>query len=63
LADPGGAQSFTLKIEKCNFIKWINKPHIAVEFETINDDGRRNEANMLRPQIAVTLQKCTRFNP
>ncbi|NRP74837.1 hypothetical protein ILFOPFJJ_05760 [Ensifer psoraleae] len=53
--DPTGPEHLAFEPEVTDFVVGIDDPHRAVEFETIDDLRRGDEADMLRPQVAVAL--------
>jgi hypothetical protein len=55
LAGPGDSQSFALETEEREFIQRVAGAEPIVEFEAIDDADRISEPDVLRTQIAVSV--------
>ena len=46
-ADPGGSQPLAFEAEIGDFVEGVEDSQVAVEFKAVDEDGLRQEADML----------------
>lgn len=61
-ACPCGAEPVAFEAQECNLIEWIDRPQARIEFEAIDDPHRIAEPDMLRPQVAMSIDDATVAN-
>ena len=52
---PCSTEPDTFQAQKCDLVEWIDRPQARIELEAIDDSDRLAEPNVLRAQVAVTV--------
>ena len=54
-ADPTGTEELAFQGQKRQLVEGVDQAQLTTEFQAIDDDRRIGEADMLWPQVAVSL--------
>ncbi len=55
LARPAGAEPFAFQMQEGDLVQRVESPQAGVEFEAVDDRDRPDRPDMLRPQIAMSV--------
>jgi len=59
-AGPGGAEPFAFDTQERDFVERIDHSQACIEFQAVDNAYRIAETDMLRPQVAVTIDDMPR---
>ena len=54
-ADPRGAEPFAFETQKSDFVERVRRAQRGIELQAVDDAWRVAEADMLRPQVAMSV--------
>ena len=63
IAKPATAKPLAFQMQERDLIQWIDRPQMRIELEAIDDRERGTEPDVLRPQVAVTIDNKSSVNP
>ena len=62
-AEPCGIQMRALHAKECEFVIRVDQPQVLVEFEAVEDNDGVRQTDMLRSQIAMTVDNAAGLRP
>lgn len=63
LADPGCSEALALQVQEGYFIERVERPEAGIELQAVDDRHASAKENVLRPEIAVSIDDQPSLRP